>query len=339
VWGRKETIVFQNTLGIDTSKDKLASAYRDQATRAIVWEMEVPNTRDGVSRLLADTPSDAAWVIEPTGRYSHLAVTMAQAEGRRVLMAPPRKAKRFLASIQDRAKTDPIDGRGLSLFGMSIPLEIYPIKSEPIDSLDQLLRARKGMALSRSRLVQQQRDLTNSLARETLAPAIAALTSQIKALDKEIARQSEGVEGFDCMAQIRKVEGIGKITAAAVTSRLVARKFAHPDQFVAYVGLDIAVRDSGKRRGERRLTKQGDAELRRLLYLCAKASVRTKGSPFRAQFERELAKGLTKIGAYCAVARKMARLCWSLHRHGNVYDPSRVGRPPQKEEASNPETI
>jgi len=330
--------MLQNTLGIDTSKDKLSAAYRDIRTRAVVWEREVPNTREGVNHLLARTPSDSTWVIEPTGRYSLLAVTMAQSVGRNVLMAPPRKAKKFLASIQDRAKTDPIDGKGLSLFGMSIPLQPYHLKSEPIDTLDQLLGARKGLALSRSRLSQQQRDLTSAKAREALVPAIEALTRQIKALDKEIARHSEQMEGFGCLAEILKVEGIGKVTAAAVASRLVARKFTHPDQFVAYVGLDVAVRDSGKHRGERRLTKQGDAELRRLLYLCAKASVRTKGSPFRAQYERELAKGLTKIGAYCAVARKMARLCWSLHKHGSVYDPTRVGRPLQKPEADVPET-
>lgn len=322
--------MFQNTLGIDTSKDKLSAAYRDVITRDIVWELEVCNTRDGVSRLLADTPADSVWVIEPTGRHTHLAVNMARAQGRSVLMAPPRKAKQFLASIQDRAKTDPLDGRGLSLYGMSVPLRPYPMKSEPIDELDQLLRARKGLALSRTRLSQQKHDLPSAEAREALAPAIAVLTQQIQVLDKQIARHTEQVEGFACRVQILRVEGIGNVTAAAVASRLVARQFTHPDQFVAYIGLDVAVRDSGKHRGERRLTKQGDAELRRLLYLCAKASVRTKGSPFRAQYERELAKGLTKTGAYCAVARKMARLCWSLHKHGTTYDPARVGHAPDR---------
>ena len=153
-----------------------------------------------------------------------------------------------------------------------------------------------------------------------------ALAGQVKALDKEIATRTDQTEGFGCSKQILRVHGIGKTTAAAVTSRLVARNFTHPDQFVAYIGLDVRVRDSGKLRGQRRLTKQGDAELRRLLYLCAQASVRTKDSPFRIQYDRELAKGLPKTAALCAVARKMARLCWSLHKHGTDYDPARVGQ-------------
>jgi transposase len=316
-----------NMLGIDTSKDKLAVALRDAQTRNLLWEREVPNTHEGIRCLLSSTSQETPWVIEPTGRHSLLAVQMAQACGRTVLMAPPRKAKFFLGSIQDRAKTDLIDGKGLSLFGLCVPLTTYPVKSEPIDTLDQLLKARKGLALARSSLTQQQRDLPSAVAREALAPAISALTGQIKALDKEIGSRIEQTQGFDCAKQILKVHGIGKVTAAAVTSRLVARKFTNPDQFVAYIGLDVAVRDSGKHHGQRRLTKQGDAELRRLLYLCAQASVRTNESPFRAQYERELAKGLPTTAALCAVARKMARLCWSLHKHGTHYDPARVGQP------------
>src|SRR5947208_16466137 len=132
-------------LGIDTSKDTLAAALRHAQTRNLLWDQQVPNTPDGVSRLLARTPPETPWVIEPTGRYSLLAVRMAKEAGRTVLMAPPRKARSFLESQQSRAKTDLIDGRGLALFGLSIQLMPYPLKSEPIDTLDQLLSARKGL--------------------------------------------------------------------------------------------------------------------------------------------------------------------------------------------------
>ena len=84
-------------------------------------------------------------------------------------------------------------------------------------------------------------------------------------------------------------------------------------------------------------TKQGDAELRRLLYLAARANLRCKDSPFKNQYQRELAKGLAKTSALCAVARKLAKVLWSLHRHGTVYEASRVGtRPAPKETAATP---
>src|SRR5262249_5839235 len=100
--------------------------------------------------------------------------------------------------------------------------------------------------------------------------------------------------------------------------------FSHPDQFVAYLGLDVQVADSGTRRGQRRLSKHGNAELRRLLYLCAQATLRAKNSPFAAQYARERAKGLSATASLCVVARKLARTCWSLHRHQTPYDSTRV---------------
>jgi transposase len=88
--------------------------------------------------------------------------------------------------------------------------------------------------------------------------------------------------------------------------------------------LDVGVRQSGKKNGQTGLTKQGDGELRRLLYLAAQSNLRSRNSPFKAQYEKERAKGLSSTAALCAVARKLARLAWSLHRHRTPYDPQRV---------------
>ena len=71
--------------------------------------------------------------------------------------------------------------------------------------------------------------------------------------------------------------------------------------------LDVQVRASGARQGDRGLSKQGNAELRRLLFLCAQASLRAQHDrTFRAQYERERTKGLATTAALCAVARKLA---------------------------------
>lgn len=98
----------------------------------------------------------------------------------------------------------------------------------------------------------------------------------------------------------------------------------------------VAIRQSGKKNGQRGLTKQGDAELRRLLYLAAQANLRTKDSPFKAHYERERAKGLSSTAALCAVARKLARLCWSLAKHGTTYDANRVYQQNPRRETPTP---
>jgi transposase len=315
-------------LGIDTSKKSLQCALRDPKNDCVLWNKDFRNSSTGIALLLKQTPPDTPWVIEPTGRYSLSVVRQAQAAGRTVLLAPPRQAKLYLQSLQSRAKTDKLDARGLAQFALSRKLGPYPVKEEALDMVDQLLSARKGISNSISRLQLQANELP--FAKEVLQEAISSLEAQLKSLDKKIAAQTSKEPKLAIAKKFRKVPGIGAVTAAAVASRLAAKSFAHPDQFVAYIGLDIDIRESGNRKGQRGLTHQGDAELRRLLFCCAKSSLRAKNSPFKAQYEREKAKGLPKTAALCAVARKMAKLCWSMHKHNADYDPDRVYQAPKR---------
>lgn len=313
-----------NMLGVDVSKDNLVCALLESQTRKLLWSGSVPNTAKGIAQLLGHAPTPAAFVVEPTGRYSDLVVRGARAGGRTVLLAPPRRAKAFLASIQSRAKTDPLDGRGLALFALSQPLRAFPIKSPVVEQIEQLLSARKGLSLSLTRLEMQRRELPH--AASVLEPAIAFLKASRATVDKQIAALTKSAPELSAAKSLQSVPGIGPVVAASVAARLASRRFEHPDSFVAYVGLDISVRQSGKHSGQAGLTRQGDAELRRLLYLAAQANLRCKdpSNPFQLLYARERAKGLSSTAALCVVARKLAKLCWSLHRHQSVYDPSRV---------------
>jgi transposase len=241
-------------------------------------------------------------------------------------LAQPKKAQLFLKSVQSRAKTDKLDAGGLALYGLSCEgsaceLAPYPLKSEMQEELDQLLAARRGLSQSLCELQARQRELPR--AAPTLEPAVVALEQQIKDADRQIAGLTKAPE-LHAVKELQKVPGIGPVVAATMVSRLTSRSFGHPDQFVAYCGLDVRLRQSGKRSGQLGLSKQGEAELRRLLYLAAQSSLRAKDSPFKAHYDRERAKGLSSTAALCAVARKMARLCWSLVHHGSTYDPQRV---------------
>jgi len=310
-------------LGIDVSKASLVCTLLDPANRSSRWTRTLPNTPEGIRQLLSQTDAETPWVLEPTGRFSTAVARLARDQGRSVLLAPPKQAKRFLEAIQSRAKTDRLDSAGLALYALSVPLSPYPIKPDAVEQLDQLLAARKTVAEAISRFELQARELPHAAG--PLAKVIEELITQREALEKAIQKHTaEQAELSALVTELRKVPGIGLVTATAVVSRLVAKQFTHPDQFVAYIGLDVGVRQSGKRNGEVGLTKQGDAELRRLLFLCAKANLRTKQSPFKEQYERERKKGLSATAALNAVARKLARLCWSLVKHGTSYDAKRV---------------
>jgi transposase len=310
-------------LGIDVSQKELVCTLLDPQRQKPRWTRTLPNSEEGIRQLVTATAPTTPWVLEPTGRFSTQVAKRAVAEGRTVLLASPRHAQHFLRSIQTRAKTDRLDSIGLALFAISRTLPPYPIKPDAVEQLDQLLAARKGIAEAITSLQLRVDALPHAAV--PLAKAVAELEAQRKELDRLIREQTSKEETLaPLVGALQQVPGIGPVTATAAVARLTAKQFGHPDQFVAYIGLDVGVRQSGKRTGETGLTKQGDAELRRLFFLCAKANLRVVGSPFREQYERELKKGLSSTAALNAVARKLARLCWSLVKHRSTYDPDRV---------------
>jgi len=335
-------------VGVDVSKDKLSCALVQRATQEMKWQMDVANSVAGIdqlvtrltgdmARLFGGAPVPVALVVEPTGRYSDLIVRQAKEKGIPILLAPPARAKAFLNSVQSRAKTDPLDGIGLAYFGLSQVLRPFEVKSDAVEQIEQLLSARKSLSSSVAGFEMQRREMKYAAA--SLEPAIAVLKAQIKAIDKQIAEMMVETKARPAVPELAAaraldaVPGIGPVIAAAVATKLSSKAFTSPEAFVAYIGLDIAVRQSGKRVGQRGLTKQGDAELRRLLYLGAQANLKCKDAenPFKILYKRECDKGLKNTGALCAVARKLAKLCWSIHHNNTEYDPARVLTQPKLE--------
>lgn len=314
-------------VGVDVAKATLAVCCWPAGQRAPSWERTYPTTDAGLRELLADTPCEEPWVLEPTGPYSERVVRLAQAEGRTVLQASPLAAKRYLQSLHPRAKTDRVDARGLARFAQDRTLPPYVLKEASLQRLGELLRVRRSLTRTLAALRQQRQVL--ALAAPEIQAARQVLQVQLACVDRELQRAGREQELF---VRLQTVPGIGPVTAAALTIPLRTHAFARADAFVAYLGLDVRVRDSGSHQGRRRLTKHGDAQGRWLLYLAAQSSLRATHEPgYRACYERKRAQGYSSTAACCMLARKLARLAWSLAHSGQRYDPARVFAPAPKE--------
>lgn len=322
-------------LGVDVGKAALYGTWRDPETQRIRWQGEVPNTEAGIRQLLKRAPGSAV-VVEPTGRYGELLIRAAQASGRTVLQAVPRKARAFLWAEQPRAKTDRVDSAGLALYGLVGRLRPYLLPSPAVDLVNHLLAARRGLSQSLMSLRQQRATLP--LAAEALTPAIEGLERELASLDARLQAAAQAKELAVTVETLKAVPGFGAVAAPALAACLVAKQFTHPDQFVAHVGLDIRVQQSGRRKGQLGLSKHGDAELRRLLYVAAMAAARsTKDPTFADRYRRELDTGLSRTAALNAVARKLAKVAWSLVTHGDTYNPARVDTLPPPSPPSPPD--
>ncbi|MDQ5854399.1 MAG: IS110 family transposase [Chloroflexota bacterium] len=176
---------------------------------------------------------------------------------------------------------------------------------------------------------------TRSSASPVAVPArergLAILADQLihtQANIAELERELESLLRDDAgAAGLQSVPDFGPQTVAVLRAELgdVAR-FQRSEQVVAYAGLDVTIRESGKGKGQRKISKRGSGALRRSLFMAALGCLRTKQpSAFREYYKRLTARGLSGRRALMAVMRKMLVVAYHLLKSGERYDPGKVG--------------
>jgi len=108
----------------------------------------------------------------------------------------------------------------------------------------------------------------------------------------------------------------------AIAHALTRLPFTKVDAFIAHTGLDPRPDDSGDKRGRRRLSKRGPAELRRVMHTCAMSAARSQ--VWRPYYLAQRAKGLSGTAALVVLARKMARTAYGLCKQNAAFDPNRL---------------
>jgi len=132
---------------------------------------------------------------------------------------------------------------------------------------------------------------------------------------------------------LKSTPEFGRKTVAVLRAELGdVTRFQRVDQVVAYVGLDLQVRQSGKWKGQVKLSKRGSGRVRRVLYMAALRSLALPASAFGAYYRRLVARRLKARDALTAVMRKMLIVAYHLLRSNETYDPTKVcavaGPPP-----------
>jgi transposase len=126
--------------------------------------------------------------------------------------------------------------------------------------------------------------------------------------------------------RLRQLPGIGPIHAMTILAEAGnLRRFRHHRQFLKFCGLDLATHQSGQFRGQTKLSKFGNARLRRTFWMAAQVAIRQRDNSFRAKFERYIAKDRDnpdlRRKALTAVTAKMARTAHAVIKTGTDYRP------------------
>jgi transposase len=118
---------------------------------------------------------------------------------------------------------------------------------------------------------------------------------------------------------ILSLKGIGEITAAGLIGEVGDfKKFPTASEVEKLAGLNLFEISSGKHKGNRHISKRGRPLLRKLLYFAAMNTVR-RGGVMHALYQKYVERGMPKIKALVAIARKLLRTLFALVRDHSLY--------------------
>jgi transposase len=268
--------------------------------------------------------------------------------GHEVLVA---HARRVGLIAGNRRKTDRVDARLLARLARLDPELLCPIqhRGEQAQCDLAVLRSREVVVRARTQLINHVRGSVKAMGQalpKCSAPAfakkvreripvglqaalwpildtIAQLSEQIRAYDREIEALCRR---YPETVVLRQVRGVGPLSSLAFVLVLQdPGRFETSRAVGAYLGMVPKMDESGESSPQLRITKEGDALLRRLMIQCAHYILGPLGKDcdLRRHGEKLAQRGgaIAKKKAAVAVARKLAVLLHRLWITGEVYDP------------------
>jgi transposase len=273
----------------------------------------------------------------------------------KVLVANPRRL--HLIYGQGR-KTDKLDAEKLARLARLDPKLLSPLehRGETSQAHLALIRSREVLIRSRTQLINHVRGTVKSfgarlprcstasfhkkvaeqipqelrLALEPLLETIASLSARIRHYDRELEALAQ--EHYPETYLLGQVQGVGTLTA--LTFVLILEdpgRFEESRQVGAYLGLVPGKDQSGERDLQKRISREGDELLRRLLVGSAHYILGPFGEDcdlrrYGLKIAGNTAGKNARKRAVVAVARKLSVLLHHLWISGEVYEPLHNGR-------------
>ena len=330
------------TVGIDLAKNVFAVHGVNESGAAQLRQPKVARAK--LNALIAAIPPCTIGIEACSG--AHQWARQFQAHGHTVRLIAPKLVTPYRMSGK-RGKNDAADAAAICEAVQRPNMRFVPIKSEEQQSRLMVHRARQGFVEQRTATLNRIRGLLSefgivlALKAEVVRrqacnhledlpgyanTVIGDLLSEVHHLDERIKQYDGHVRAMakDCTAaqQLMQLVGVGETTATTIVAMVGnAREFDSGRQFAAWIGLVPGQYSSGGKARLGRITKAGDAYLRSLLVLGARAVLnaaahKTDSLSRWAMALRER-RGYWK--AVVAIAAKNARMAWAVLTRGESF--------------------
>jgi transposase len=296
-------------VGIDVGKTWLDVALWGSET---VWR--VSNDDGGVAKVMARLAEMEPQLIavEATGGYEQLLVQSMLLESLPVAVVNPTRVRALSKATGKLAKTDVIDARLIAEYAFKVQPETLGPKEASEICLNALVTRREQLVEMRvaeqNRLGTAQNSLQADIREhiEWLSVRIEQLEAQIEELVDSMPEWREHAQRLD------SIPGVGRITAVTVLAEMPELGQLDRQKIAALAGLAPFNRDSGQKRGKRRIFG-GRKGIRRVLYMAC-LSAKKCNPVIRSLFERLMKKGKVFKVAITACMRKMLTIMNAMTR-------------------------
>ena len=315
-------------LGIDVGKDRLDLALTGASGAG--HAKHVRNDTAGhaaLVRWLGRFTGDLHMVhacLEASGGYEDDAAVALHAAGLVVSVVNPRRTAAYASVQLRRSKTDTADAALLARFCEREQPEPWTPPTDEARALRRLTRAIDALKRDRDRTRNRRGRMPDGPAADALDAVLAAYAEQVRAL--EAAVEAHLVAHPDLARQrdlLVSIPGVGAQTAATVLAELGdGAAFGSARGVAAFAGLVPRHHESGTSVRKRpRLSKAGNARLRRALYFPAISAIR-HNEAVRVFAERLLGRGKSKMSVIGASMRKLLQICYGVIKSGMPFDAS-----------------
>jgi transposase len=273
-------------------------------------------TKNGATRLHA--------CLEATGTYYEALATYLHDADHTVSVVNPAAIKAYAQSVLSRTKTDRVDASLIAGFCSERRPPAWHPPAPELRELQALVRRLE--ALIEMRVIEENRlsaGGTVAAVRASVEEHIAYLAEQIKKTGALIRAHIDSHPGLKRQSELLDtIPGIAETTAAVLLAEVPdIKQYKSARQVAAFAGLVPRERQSGSSvRGRVRLSKIGNARLRKALYFPAVTALRC--SPFFQQWAEGLRqRGKSKMAVIGAAMRKLVHLAYGVLKTGRPFDP------------------
>jgi transposase len=304
----------------------------------VLSESSVPTTRKGLAQILGSKPRGR--IALEVGTHSPWVSRCLTELGYEVIVANARRVRLITDSSR---KNDRLDAKTLARLARVDPELLSPIRhrSEQAQADLMVIRARAALIEGRTMLVNCARGMAKSYGerlrscdpdqfRQQLAGVLSKhLQNALQPLLAEVESMSKRIQEYDKQIEdiaksryqeaelLKQVHGVGILTALTYVLTVEdPHRFRRSREAGAYFGLRPKQRESGDSQPQLRITKEGDAYVRKLLVQCSHYILGPFGqdSDIRRWGLKLAERGgkNAKKRAVVAVARKLAVLLHKL---------------------------